>query len=49
MSVLDFFRSEPVRIGLKAGFLGAVLYARRVISSGAKSSLVALIPNAIAW
>jgi len=26
MSVLDFFRSEPVRIGLKAGFLGAVIY-----------------------
>ena len=26
MSVLDFFRSEPVRIGMKAGFLCAVIY-----------------------
>ena len=26
MSVLDFFRSAPVRIGMKAGFLSAVIY-----------------------
>ena len=25
MSVLDFFRSAPVRIGMKAGFLSAVI------------------------
>lgn len=26
MTVLDFFRSEPVKVGIKAGFLGAVIY-----------------------
>ena len=26
MSFLDFLRSEPVRVGMKAGFLGAVIY-----------------------
>ena len=26
MTVLDFFRGEPVRLGMKAGFLGAVVY-----------------------
>lgn len=27
MRVLHFFRSEPVRIAMKAGFLGALVYA----------------------
>jgi hypothetical protein len=26
MSFLAFFRSDPVKVGMKAGFLGAVIY-----------------------
>ena len=33
MSLVTFFRSEPVRLGIKAGFLGAVI-SRYVISAG---------------